>query len=39
VKLQNPDDFLKYEKLIPRNSINVVPDFYVRHFDPVNDEV
>ena len=38
VKLQNPDDFLKYKKLIPRNSKNVVPDFYVRHFDPVNDE-
>lgn len=39
VKLQNPDDFLKYEKLCPRNFKTVVPDCYVRYFDPVNDEI
>ena len=40
VKINNPDDFLKYEKLCPDNSPNsVVPDYYVRHFDPVNDEM
>lgn len=39
MKLHNPDDFLKYEKLCPKNSKTVVPDYYVRHFDPVNDEV
>jgi hypothetical protein len=39
VRLQNPDDFLKYEKLCPKNSKTVVPeDYYVRYFDPVNDE-
>ena len=39
VKLHNPDDFLKYEKLCPKNSNSVVPEFYVRYFDPVNDEI
>lgn len=38
VKLHNPDDYLKYKKLCPKNSKTVVPDWYVRHFDPVNDE-
>ena len=39
VKLQNPDDFLKYEKLCARNYKTVVPDCYVRHFDAVNEEI
>lgn len=38
VKLQNPDDFLKYKKLIPKNAKSVIPEYYVRHFDPVNRE-
>ena len=38
VKISNPDDFLQYKKLIPHNAKTVVPDYYVRHFDPVNDE-
>lgn len=39
VKVNDLDNWLQYPDLHHGNSNKVVPDYYIRHFDPVNDEI
>ena len=39
VRVKDLDNWLQYPDLCHGNSGKVVPDYYIRHFDQVNDEV